>query len=274
MLADYYALAEPEALAAPFQVDAVRDLVGGVAKLRGWIEYKVRPNLVVITARPQRAVRLLRLRIGQADRWRIHAVRHGGNTIFDKDPAPRGGDFCQNFDFGSLLTPTGMDVAFTVQYVGDVAGGEQFSAALFCEVPDRPGTREILPVTSSSRIPALDNGYRILVAFDDDRVVRFEERDDRLDRIALATKAEFEAARTRLAVLRRETAIGIDGHCEHALDHVATVHVCEIGTGGLAIFGVDEANDRVVFEILGGVRSFKARCRTTGFVPEWFVAAC
>jgi hypothetical protein len=247
----------------------------GITELRGWAEYTIPPATAMIVARPQVAFRPERLVLppDRAHRWRIHDIKVGGKSqLAQQQPLP--GDVFSAAETNTTLTiepiVSGMDLSLEVEYVGDVADGEDFIASVIGVGLDGGPRRMAIPLSSAGqRVRAVDCGRRVLIDLEG-CVYRFEERRGKLDRIVVVSPDDL----TRLYRIDREANdLGIE---VRSVGPIKPPRVIALRAETLAheprlvLFGVDEASDRVVFEISDKLYSFEARCELDGYVPTWF----
>lgn len=249
----------------------LRELCGtGLAHFHAWGSYEMPPNIVTIVMRPQGAAfRVNRLLIpGNAGRWLVHDIKIGNQSQF-RSAMPVAGSLIDNALINGAVICPGQDLAVAVEYVGDIADGEEFIGTFICDGADgNRGGRMLLPVRSNVPVRAIDCGRRILLKLDD-CVYRFEERRGNFDRVTIADPEEL----TQICMgywFADYDVCAIDIAWAAPKDPLlVALRVASFGDG-YALFGINEAEGVVVFDLCQQAGAFAAACDLDGYVPTWW----
>lgn len=282
----------------------VASVNGGMAMLRGWTVFAQEQRNIRITSSPQRPFRPLRLAMRPEDvpKWIIHNIEVGGvmggvmvlqAPMYPTTSQDGIGRHFQGSEFPRLQTHN--HVTLLVEYVGDRPEGETFTASMV-GLNDMSST-DFLPFVSERPVPpglwALGGGSRVVVAFDDDRVIQFEERAGRLGEITPLDVSVVERPsapvqwtasggrhrQRRVVVPERD---GIDLAIVPGVPDALVKPICvslHVATAPrLVLFGVDDATSNVVFEVghtadvdpSANSYVFAATLDTAGYIPWWW----
>lgn len=293
----------------------------GMGMLRGWRSWEI-TSRSTITTTPQMACRPRRVIIPAsiAADWVIFDLRVNSKDGSSKTHISSGqgipGSFffpteSENIDVGPVAAM--VEIAMTVEYIGENPMGEVFTAVLLCEVIDGKG-HQALPINSgqnrimsAARVGELGSGRRIGIQIDDrawvfrqDRTkLPFEivigESDLRIEEPSMDELLYLDTDDGKGSVMRSGEPRPIPGgriarvnvpflpHQQPESKHAEVPDLFQVRPRVLSLhvleaplpvlFGLDETSNQVVFEIAAEPGYLVGRFDKFGYTPTWWDSA-
>lgn len=249
-------------------LDELRTLcVPSVRELRAF-HHVPTAGSTLLTARPQRAIRIERLAIPDeiAASFVIHDLRIAGRSQF---VASASGELFAASGLGLPIdaapVAAGTDVALDIEYIGEDPYGRVFLGTFNGTDPDS-GSVIRIPIRSNVPIRRFSLPEVVEVIFDDAHY-RFEAKEGQLAALITRTESVLPAVmpgqrhpRTRTHYFNPPRVVSL------RVEHFSEVPY-------VVFYAIDEETGKAVLEIGEGMadhRPFRARCDPAGYVPEWW----